>query len=408
MRKKIMQTVSITLAITLMINFNPVFAKSLEPTIKKDKEITFLSKKSPNTADEYARNVIVDLLTNVVKNPNFYGVNNDIRLDNYTLGDSYTIFNVQHDGIIDDSEKYNYPVIVNNDIVLILSVMKDNNNKWSASIAKNEAEYLDELAETSNDSVILYSYDGVLYAETKDEQEAIMSISSQYTSQGDYHNSFINISYDEKKATFINDNSDIEEVDPYTDLIIDDSNRLKVENIYGYTPGFLIDTSYAKQLAFSSYAVTQNGYNLCWSACAATAINYRAGYIKYTAEDLATYLNIGYMSGGTLDNTKTALNTYGSQTYSKSTSTIPFSTIVSNIGTSKKPIVVGALTSNLSMGHMVLIVGYSTSNNTVQFYNPGTGLGGSSTTYLVIPSVSLVSFDFSYSGYTFTWKETVY
>jgi hypothetical protein len=407
MRKSIIKMASVLLVVSLVLSSTPISAKSNDYKSNKDKSITFISKKTPATADTYARIIIVNLLKDVVKNPAFYGVTDDISLNNYTLGEAYTIFNVHHDGVIDDTEQYNYPVIVNDKIVLILSVMKNQNNQWSASIAKNEADYLNELAVKSYDDVILYSYDGVLYAETEDNQNVIAKISSNNIITNKYLDSFVGIPYLEKRAILADSNNDIYEVDPYTNLIVDDSNRAKVENIYGYTPGFIIDTSYGKLLDYSNYAVTQNGMNLCWSACAATAINYRAGYKKYTAESLATNLGKDYMNGGSIYDTQSGLNKYGSQTYTTSTSTLPFSTIVSNIGTSKKAIVSGCLTS-LSMGHMVLIVGYSTLNNTVQFYNPGTGSGGSSTTYLVIPSNSLVTFDFSYVGYTFTWKESVY
>lgn len=410
MKRKIFKIVSLFLAVSLMLSSTPppVLAQSLDSKTAKDKSVTLISKRTPTTADEYAKSVIADLLKIVIKNPAFYGVNEGISLSNYTLGEAYTVFNVYHDGVIDDTNKYNYPIIVNDSIELILSVTENNNNQWSASIAKNEAGYLDELAEKSSDDVILYSYDGVLYAETKNEQKAITKVPSKNIITNDSNNSFLDIPYDKKIATLTNDNSDIEEVNPYTNLIIDDSNRSKDVNIYGYTPGFAINLPYSKLLDFANYAVTQNGYNLCWAACAATAINYRAGYKKYTAENLATNLGIGYNSGAGIDVTRKALNTYGSQIYNYSTSTLPFSTIVSNIGTSKKAIVAGCQVTSLPMGHMVLLVGYSTSNNSVSYYNPADGLGGISTTYGVIPSISLVTFDLSYAGYTFTWKESVY
>lgn len=120
-------------------------------------------------------------------------------------------------------------------------------------------------------------------------------------------------------------------------------------------------------------------------------------------------MNVGYFEGAEISVVASALNKFGSQSYTSANNTISFSSLQSNIG-NKKGMVAGcyAYYSNTLHGHAVLIAGYHSTENNIMYYNPGTDTLGASSVITNNSTTSPISFVFTYNGYSYRWYYTAY
>lgn len=103
--------------------------------------------------------------------------------------------------------------------------------------------------------------------------------------------------------------------------------------------------------------VSQGNYNLCWASAVATIVNYKngTGIFGINATRVADRMGIGYNTGATLAQTRSALALYG-LSYTTSNSKMPWWRVKSNI-MSDKPFIIG-LTSSYG-NHIITGYGYS-------------------------------------------------
>lgn len=149
--------------------------------------------------------------------------------------------------------------------------------------------------------------------------------------------------------------------------------------------------------------MSQGNYGLCWAASVATTVRY-LNYSKYaslTAKQVANKMGIGYNDGGSISDIKNALKKYG-QTYLTSSSQLTFGKVQTNI-VAQYPVIMVCYDSGNTVGHAVTCIGYTTYGGIKQvtFWNSGNKK-------VTTVEYKTLGTKFSYAGYSFIWKKSVY
>lgn len=153
-----------------------------------------------------------------------------------------------------------------------------------------------------------------------------------------------------------------------------------------------LDNSNVEYATFSIYALGDypnvgqgsNYVNICWAACAASAIYYK-GHGYYTPLSLAGGCDVQK----SMAYTKTVLNNHSVTTGSViSSGNLSQSSIVTHIN-AYHPIFAGMYNASAG-GHMVVIIGYNASNSTIKIMDPWGSTGSSY--YVAVSNYSPLSF----------------
>lgn len=308
----------------------------------------------------------------------------------YAVGGAITIFNADTESVY-----YIIPVFCNQECVGVVELDVAGNITLTDGIV-----LYTEISEFSSSSYLLYTYGGVVYAESQAE------VIELYDSGFDIpvNNDFALLSYSEKvalaetcsqtAASSLNISAIIEETE-LSSIIASDVSPLA-----------LVPTLEAEECAITNF-VTQNGYNICWSACIATIANYMYGFCL-TAEGIARAAGHDYTdenyTGAYLNEIEYAFSLYG-LTYTTSSGKLGWEDVKENV-VEDRPFAVRIHSGTLESGHMLTCYGYS-----CQY---GDSESSSSSRYIKVWDPNGYKLTFAYNsssfnlyGYSWTWTHTL-
>ncbi len=289
-----------------------------------------------------------------------------------TLGTPYCVVNL---GVRIQDEIYYYPVVADDEIVFIISVIgTDAGYTYSVQTALvdelNQVDYI-------NNPAVIYVCNKCIYVETEYSENVYDY--SELTSQ---EIDFVNLPFEEK---FLFAQNNAKYFIPYkTDNDNNDYISAKLKTTLTlYKP------------------MGQYGYAMCWASAAATIINY-LNHTAVTGFQVCNRVGIGYNDGGTIYDAQDGLSAYGIN-YKLYANALTWSSIVSNIS-SGKPIFAG-LSSNSYGDHAVTIYGYSgTTTSNKKIYVWDSALNSDNGGY------SYMNSSYNYagaSGITYQWNRTL-
>lgn len=358
-----------------------------EPT--NSNNIEQISSIVPTNAIVYAQSNLKPLAQSIQKYSADFGLSFK-NVNELALGDPYVIYSAAEKGSQD--KIYYFPVIENDKIKMILSVIDDNGN-YTSELQEGIANELNNINYQEDNNHIFYSDDKKIYVQSDDDCDVLASVDGNFDSNNANNKNaenFENKSYEQKIEEITNN---------YAKETPTTSNSSSNE-IFGAN-GFSTKAWNITQLNVNKCTVPQGNYNLCWAASVATTAKYRnlKKYPMLTAKQVANKMKISYNRGGTLTDMRNALSKYSVNNYSTSNKQLSFGKLQYNI-LSQYPVIMGC--SSAVGGHAVTAIGYSTFGgvNLVTFYNSGTNRCSS----VVYNSKGT---KFSYAGYTFVWKTNV-
>ncbi|RDU23198.1 C39 family peptidase [Anaerosacchariphilus polymeriproducens] len=389
--------------------------------------LKILSYSIPEEAKKYAYEIAPSLLSTVVDNEKLYGVSIN-KFEDLTLGEPYTVANYGNTN--DDKNTFYFPVLENDQVKLILSITKSS-GKWNATIGEDISEELNDL--NSNKEYILYYDDGTTYAETKDGKDALFTDSDLKSKDKAFTNK---MSYEEEVQKYKNKNGkELQVSDLAEEKVQDDAigeNAIKNSKVYGglvvqNNENNTIDLPHAAVGAYASNPFKINNSNskllntdkclvnqqdstgrergMCWAASVASIVRYSKGNSTLTAQDVCDYMKINYDIGGTLNDMRNALSSYGVNNYKIKNNHSTWEEINSNIS-NKKPIGMASNSyyNGRYSGHAVTLIGYSQQNQKyITLWNSGNQQVQTSTFGGDTADVT-----FNYTGMTWHWVGSLY
>ncbi|SHF06844.1 Peptidase_C39 like family protein [Tissierella praeacuta DSM 18095] len=304
------------------------------------------------------------------------------NVDEYSIGNSFTLFNVEQ-----KTNSICFPVLQRGNIVAILEVV-ENQGEYNSSLSISFSRELNDLFEQRelNDFVLLT--DGInLQAFNGERTIDVFKLYDDGVEVGElYYNFDLLIS---SLSNYLNQD------DLRTDLKLTEARDLNLR-----TRAIDGPTSYR---TLNVNGVSQSG-NTCWAATCAAIINYYKGY-SLSDIDVARYIfDDNWNQGGSWTNMKDAYNHWG--LYPSQTGVISFTSVKNNIN-GGNPMHI-RLTSGGS-GHSVGLIGYED-----WVGSPG----GSNERILILlepnggvhRSVTLNSsgnFNYNLGGGAYSWSKTI-
>lgn len=261
---------------------------------------------------------------------------------------------------------------------------------------------IDEILEDDH-SYVLYIDDGIYYAQ--DENDTI-ELEDTGIIQEAIESEFQDYSYNDKISDRIEyANTPVEFTDAPSEEVVLKSVEISEENDeINYGTVITSTGPDSSGMAVTSvmcnikYFYLQGNYSLCWAATVATIYNYKNN-TSITAKNVADKMGIGYNTGASASQTKSALSSYG-LSYSITNSKLAWANVKSNISTKDKPFAICLTNSALGVGHMMTGYGYyctQTDNlSAYRFVNAWDSNGY----FLLFPYISDT---ITTSGYSFQW-----
>lgn len=251
-------------------------------------------------------------------------------IDDLEIANPYIIYKV---GDVQD-EIYYFPIVLENNVVLIISVFRNINSDWSFSISTNLIEELNEINYMEYD-FIFYEYDEHLYI----ENDNILYIDGVEREE----QSILQGNSVKEKEKILIENYEVNETNELFEGTVETSPEYSAYQV-----------PYTIQLLTEPYVVSQGMYSNCWAASVATIVNYRKSMKSLTAKAVCDKINIGYNDGGDIYDKQKALKQYGySYNYIRN-SQLTWSQIWSNLN-AKWPIAMSTFSNN--SGHALTLVG---------------------------------------------------
>lgn len=283
------------------------------------------------------------------------------------------------------AEIYYFPIYNNDKVIAVLSVLNTSDG-YTASIDSNLVDFLNNIDYPKidkKDIMMFYRIDNELYTE-----DSIPSLySSEFTintlsAHSNISNRFISadISY-----SISLDNPEID-VDNYTSSFSENTTKAKVCSLYNKKG--------------------QGSYGMCWAASMSTIVNYLSG-LNVQPKLMCDNMLIGYDSGATIGQARTAMTHYYTNAYSVIRySTVSADKIQQNIN-NKKPMYLSSVdTQNSNSGHAVVLYGYRIVSDSkyLVLWNPGLSNGAGATQVVLFRGTSTV---FAYNNSTYRWRYTL-
>ena len=356
--KKLIKTICTCMSLFALIACCKINANAAELVVEP---VTIVNKtqeideKIPSDATKYA----VEKVSEVVEAVKLYYESFENQDMEYSLGIPFVIYSSTNNAW---NSVYYYPLIQDNSIALIISII-DTNYGWTLSASQEMVEELNEINYAMDSSWIFYEENNDIIALSEKEKKVITE--DIYGNS----NSTFNAS-DEKIESYAELVTIIsEQIEAHTPFDTDYIKEISADKdiVESYTPSFSANTSVSK--VCSLYNAQGQIGGTCWAASVATIVNYRLG-TNYTAYDVCDKIGADY-AGGTIDDKQDALMEYGFN-YSKTTSQTSWSSVQRNVA-GKHPIAASTFSAN-NQGHAVTVYGYRTLNETdyVFLWNSGT------------------------------------
>lgn len=305
----------------------------------------------------YAKtNLFPDLEMNLVNAPESLGFTND-DVKNLSVGESFTISNIFGNDVTEVNDIMYFPVIADDDIIAILTLVKYNND-LSASIGKDFADELSDYLKSNDKAVALFSYNqNIMGIDTSSNVEMIFdSHQVEYSANAfptDF--SYIEVANDDNVLS----NSTIYDLATTVDttsLINTTINTDSIQATQSYN--FLINYP----------IVYQGNYGICWAATVAAMVIYEVDSItNLTATGVCDAMGHSY-TGGSVSDIINALNYYLPSTYvptyySYAMTKNQVKTIIDN---DDPACMLSHDINNTNNGHATSLCGYSESGSTFQ------------------------------------------
>ncbi len=398
--RKIVVSLLLVIACVASNNINMIFAAGNDNSKDLKKDIKIESLMVPAEAVTYANNIASPLISNGLSNVEKFCPNADIDQE-WAIGTPFTIFAMDSTSSAINNTYY-FPIINNNEVKLVLSVIK-NGDDWNASVSSDLADQLNALY-TDDNSYVLYTYDGKLYAENKNLKKVLHDDRNSFGSLDSFNKKTFQGRINEIDKKYQNYETSVSDIsDVTTDLgtiAVTYTPSVTVTTDGDTTAGSLI---YNSTITFVTQQDSTGTYRgMCWAACVANTYRYMKGNSTLTAAQVCDTMGIGYDAGATMAQIYQALVQYSITGYSVKSTQITFAKIESNINNAKPVIMVSTSGTN---AHATLLMAYiendpAFNKNLIAFHNPGTGTFVSST-------YSSTGTTYTYGGYTWTWAGTV-
>lgn len=243
-----------------------------------------------------------------------------------------------------------FPVYQRGVVVFMIKVFPaSERGKWSATGGRGYADEYESMVKTDGDFIALVNTE-----ERKMQFKSLQSNSS---------NSFSNLTISDTKTSAIIPNE--------INSIIQANAQNSIDGI-----GFSTDEPNHKEIRMDWCLVLQNDRNgnlvgLCWAASAATIIRQQTGNRTIEAPDIADEMGIGYNSGGSIVDARTAMINHGCTTQYQAISrqAVNFYEIENCIN-NQYPIYMNCGSqSNPDEGHAVTMTGYNLNTSSLQYYD---------------------------------------
>lgn len=343
-----------------------------------------LSELIPAKVEKYAKKRASSLIETVKNNPEDFGLIIEKKA-NLQLGKPFVIYSAESLGKQDPI--YYYPIIKNDDIILVLYVIECNGN-YTAGISTDYASILNGLNYQNNSDYIFYEDGKSLYAENNDTTKSLCDMQKSDNTLNNKEKLNVEVFEDlpaeNKVEAILNSFSEQDEF-----------NTTPKKDMLEGSQGFSTKQGFVVRLNTSGCLVPQYRDNTCWAASVATTLRY-LNYSKYkslTARNVCDKISKTYSEGGNICDKQKALKKYG-VTYSKlDYSQASFATVSKNI-LAQKPILASAFAKKGA--HSITIIGYTTYGgiNQITFHNSGTN--------------SCTSVEYKKSGTTFSYNNKKY
>lgn len=349
----------------------------------------------PESAVSYAQSRLKPLSQTVKQNSDNFGIDIE-NVYKLKLGEPYVIYSSTDKGAQDPT--YYFPVMENDEIIMVLSVIEDN-GVYSAALEEGIANELNDIDYQDDEDYIFYADQDTIYVESEDSREVIGEVDTVGMCEQDITKSQIKNAETFESLSF---QDKVEEItNTYAAEEAPDNSVVNEKDIVSGAQGFSSKQYNIIRLNTNKCTVPQGNYGLCWASSVATTVRYRnfSKYSKLTAKQVADKMRIGYNEGGTIYDMRNALTKYGVKGYKANKKQISFAKAQTNI-LNQYPFIIFA-TSNIG-AHAVTCVGYTTYGaiNQVTFYNSGTDK------FATVEYRSSGT-RFSYANTTFRWIYTV-
>lgn len=307
--------------------------------------------------------------------------------NNYSLGSPFVIYAPSE---YNWNSVYYYPLINDNEIVLLISLINTNYG-WSISASEEMVDELNLINYAEDTSWIFFLQNECVVAKSPTAERTILDTSHKNENCNVELASDDFLTYSEYLELISSSMNDIKKFN------VDDAAEYanNADIVESYSPSFSTSTDTSK--VCSLYNARGQQGDTCWAASVATIVNYREG-TNYSDYDVCDKIGVGY-EGANIDTKLNALKAYGLN-YRKSSSQSSWNSIVLNIS-NKYPL--AASTFSGDSGHAVTVYGYRTIGATdyIVLWNSGTG----STQIVTYKSSGST---YTYNSKTWTWTKTLF
>lgn len=341
-------------------------------------------------------NDIRDLIDYAITNPEAVDIDEE-QLNNSYLGSPFSIANVTDNGVTrEDSIKY-IPVISNNEIISLITVLKDN-NVFYCSLGKCFAPQLNDFLSTNKETAALVQENGGIFAVTED--------SSVYT---------IAECFNENNIATVSLNADMSfysQINDFNNIV--SFNSLS-ENAY---PSFQVITNFNSRMSISGeyyynylndYPINQ-GAGMCWACVVASMVAFELPSYAYTltACKVCDDMKIPYDRGGSADDIINALEYYLSSPYlptqyDRALTIDEIITIIENVDSAC--MLYYGYQNGKKIGHATALYGFMINSRTNNIYlnimEPHNG------NKLTVSYPANSDFEITVDNVVFTWFESV-
>lgn len=212
----------------------------------------------PESAVSYAQSRLAPLSQTVKQNSDDFGIDIESVYE-LKLGDPYVIYSSINEGA--QTPAYYFPVMENNEIIMVLSVIEDN-GMYSAALEEGIANELNDIDYQDGEDCIFYADEDTIYVESEDGCEVIgeldtVDVSTQDITKEEVENAeeFEDLSFEEKLDQ-ISETYAVEEVP--------DNDVADITDMVFNAQGFSSKKNNIIRLNTNGCTVTQGDYGLCW------------------------------------------------------------------------------------------------------------------------------------------------
>lgn len=348
------------------------------------------------------------LALEIIDNPNVYEVEstdfsdieilNEVDIKDINVQSIYSLNESE-----DDYEVTNLPVVINGKIELILSLINTDEG-YNATLGKDFAPLLNEVQLNGDNEVSILQDGFMLYAITpgkiyKQIGNEVIEVTEEKESQHVLSGTTLSTNIVKTSYNIFDINT---KNDGYTQAALESlSTEEKKANSSIQPYSNPVKSKQLNNYPIVGQKIGNTSYGMCWAATVASMVRFEGKSSSLTAQQVCNKMDIGYNDGGTLNDAKSALETYLGSPYlptivQDTLSTSEIETVINNVD----PAYMSC--KNGSSGHAVALVGYNFSgtSKSVRIMDPAYECFKTCTR-------SFLKWTFPFGNTSYTWKYTV-